>query len=245
MRKFDAAEIRETMGLPWVVLLVVASASGCQDGPMFALKKANPYYSSYEWAADEAIGPTDATREAELRELAGSIATMDPEDQRRWLGDLAKIMKYDPSPHMRCQAVHAAARATVPEALSVLTTGVEDDHVKVRIASCSALGSRQEPEATRLLAESVNSETNKDVRLAAIKSLGSHEGPQATDALKLALQEPELAYQHASIASLRKITGRDVGNQPEAWVALLESPEGSSGGTDRSPSWSERLGNFF
>lgn len=245
MRKFDAAEIRETIGPRWAVLLILASASGCQDGPMFALKQANPYYRSYEWAADEAIGPTDATREAELRQLGRSIASMKSDEQRRWVGDLAKIMEHDPSPHMRCQAVHAAALATVPEAMAVLRTGIEDDHVKVRIASCDALGARQDPEATRLLAESVNSETSKDVRLAAIKSLGSHEGPQATDALKLALQEPELAYQHASIASLRQITGRDAGDQPEAWIAMLESPAGSEGEANRSPSWSERLGSFF
>ncbi|WP_164102503.1 HEAT repeat domain-containing protein [Candidatus Laterigemmans baculatus] len=245
MRKFDAAELRETIGPSWVLMLIVAAASGCQDGPMFAIKKANPYYSSYEWAADEAIGPTDATREAELRELAGAIDDMSPAEQRRWLEHLANILQYDPSPHMRCQAVHAAALATVPEAISVLETGTQDDHAKVRIASCDALALRTETEATRLLAESVNSETNKDVRLAAIKSLGSHQGSQATDALKLALQEPELAYQHASIASLRQITGRDVGNEPEAWVAMLESPEGNSGDANRSPSWSERLGSFF
>lgn len=246
MRCFDASEIRGTVRSAAAVLLVLVCAAGCHDGPMFALKRINPYYTQYQWAADEALGPSDATRQAELDRVVDSIGSMNAAEQRRWVGELAKLVEHDASAHMRGQAVRAAGRSTVPEALTVIEAGMQDDHFKVRMIACTALASRADAEATRLLAESVSSETHKDVRLAAIKSLGAHRGPQATDALKLALQEPDLAYRHASIASLRQVTGRDVGSEPEAWLALLESPQRTDGGEPtRTATWRERLGSFF
>lgn len=244
MRCFDASEIGRAICSAGGALLVLACAAGCHDGPLFALKRINPYYTQYEWAADEALGPSDATRSAELDRVVASIESMSASEQRRWVGEMEKLVEHDASPHMRGQAVRAAGRASVPEALEVIKTGMKDDHFKVRMIACTALASRSEPEATRLLAECVSSDTSKDVRLAAIQSLGSHRGSQATDALKLALEESDLAYRHASIASLRQITGRDVGSEPEAWVALLETPQPASGDSGRS-TWRERLESFF
>lgn len=205
------------------------SLTGCHDGPMYALKQANPFYSLGQWKADERLGPTDATRANELQTLMAQIDSMSPADQQRWVGELGKIMEHDQSPYMRGLAVRTAGNASVSDSISVIEKGLEDDDFKVRMVAASALAGRQEPEAAELLAKTVNSESNKDVRLAAIKSLGTHRGQTVTDTLKLALKEPELAYRYAAIASLKDVTGKDAGMEPAAWIAMLDNqPTGSS-----------------
>ena len=219
--------------------------SGCHDGPMFALKQANPFYSMGQWKADQRLGPTDAKRAAELRKLVASIGSMSPEDQQTWVDQMAKIMEYDQSPYMRELAVRAAARANSPNAIAVIETGLDDDEFKIRMVAADSLAKRPEPKAVELLAKTVSSESNKDVRLAAIKSLGTHQGQQATDALKLALEEPDLAYRYATIASLRSVTGKDAGNEPAAWVAMLDSDANAGNGSTDDKSDSTNLLNKF
>lgn len=226
------------------LLVIVVASAGCHDGPMYALKQANPMYSVGQWGADERLGPTDAERAKELQSLMAQIDSMPPEQQGRWVGELAKVMEHDGSPYMRSLAVRAAGRSTVEEALTVIETGLDDDDFKVRMCAASALSGRQEPRAVDLLAETVNSDANKDVRLAAIKSLGTQSGSKVTDALKLALKEPELAYQYAAIASLKNVTGKDVGDQPKAWIAMLES-EGTGGVSDQPSGSNRNLTDLF
>lgn len=224
---------------------VAASIAGCHDGPMYALKQVNPYFTMKEWAEDERLGPTDATRAEELKRVVAGMSRWSEADQRRWLVELERIMEHDQSPFMRGLAVQAAASSRVSEATKLLERGVRDDDFKVRMITAKALGNRpQDPEATRLLAEVVNTETNKDVRLAAIKSLGRHSGPIATEALKSAVQETELAYQHAAASSLRAITGQQYGDEPEAWVAYLEN-QPVADTTSGNSSWTDRVRGWF
>jgi HEAT repeat protein len=232
-------------------LLVIAlgaglgPSSGCHDGPMYALKQANPFYVN-QWRADERLGPTDATRAAELQTLVAQIGAMPQAEQDRWIGELEKVMQYDKSPYMRELSIRAAGNAGTPKALAIIRTGLEDDDAKVRIFSASALASRREPEAIELLAKTVSDESNKDVRLEAIKSLGTHRGPRVVDALRLALEEPDLAYRHTAIVALRKSTGKDAGDDPAAWIAMLDSPDAPpTMEQPESESIARRIGNWF
>jgi hypothetical protein len=212
---------------------------------MYALKHVNPVFT-YQWAAHERLGPTDHKRAEALRQLVAEMPDMQAAEQQRWIPHLEQLMEFDESPHMRALAVQAAGGAKGADSLGVVRRGMEDDDAKVRMVAAKVLGDRAEPEAMRMLVETVNGEANKDVRLAAIKSLGNHRGEPVTDALKLALREPDLAYRHQSIASLRKVTGRDAGDNPEAWVAMLEhGPSEGEMEDDSSSSWSGRLRSFF
>ncbi|XZE56413.1 HEAT repeat domain-containing protein [Planctomycetaceae bacterium SH139] len=220
-------------------------AAGCHDGPMYALKQANPFFSMHQWPAAERLGPTDHQRAEELRTLVDRVEDMPPREQQRWMAELAKLMEHDDSPHMRGLAAQAAGKAQVSEALPIIRTALDDDDFKVRMIAARALETRREPAATEMLVAAVNSEANKDVRLAAIKSLGNHRGEPVTDALKLALQEPELAYRHTSIASLRQITGKDAGDSPEAWVAMLETGSTDAETEQQPTGWGARLRSLF
>ena len=83
-----------------VCLLGLASCmlSGCQDGPLYALKAANPYYVMGEWKRDEAIGVTDHERRKQLTILADTIDQLPAEKQRFWAGHLEKMIENDDSP---------------------------------------------------------------------------------------------------------------------------------------------------
>jgi len=200
-------------------------STGCKDGPMYALKHANPYFPMRQWASDEKIGVTDHERRGELQSLADTMPGLSVERQEFWTGHLQKIYEHDESPEMRRLAVLAAGKSSDPVVMSVIEKGLEDDVIKVRMEACRALGSRPDEAATSLLAATVGSSQNQDVRHAAIQALAQHTGKIASDSLKLALQDRDPATQSLVIGSLRQSTGKDYGSDPESWIAALEGKD--------------------
>ena len=207
--------------LPCILLLLVPAASlGCHDGPMYALKRVNPYFQR-QWAADEKLGVTDHQRMQNLRLLTASIHRMPAAEQASWTAHLQSVLEQDPSAEMRFQAVRTLQHVPGDAALQLIAGSLEDESVKVRMAACDVLGSRSEPQAAHLLAETVNSSVDADVRLAAVAALRGHRGAIVNDALKMTLESNDPALRHAAIESLRTITGQDLGNETEPWLAYL------------------------
>lgn len=216
--------IRSTICLVFtgVMLSVI---TGCQDGPLYALKHANPYFTMRQWKYDEQIGVTDHQRREELLSLVESMPTLPADRQQYWSGHLEQIFANDESPEMRRLAVLAAGKSQSPGMIQMIEKGLEDDNLKVRMEACRALGNRSEEEAARLLAATVGKSQDKDVRHAAITALASHPGQIAADSLKLALQERDPATRDLVIGSLRQSTGKDYGADPETWIAALNGKE--------------------
>lgn len=210
-----------------VVCLTVPTVGllgGCHDGPMYALKHANPYFTMSQWKKDEALGVTDHKRRQELQSLADSMVSIPEERQQEWTDHLQQIYENDPSPEMRRLAVLAAGRSKDATALELVAKGVKDDNVKVRMEACRALGERPEEKAAQLLAAVAGESQDQDVRHAAIAALGKHPGSVANNSLKLALQERDPATQDLVIATLRESTGKDLGDDPSVWIAALNEP---------------------
>jgi len=206
----------------WVALMASVAITGCQDGPMYALKSANPYFSMKMWKEDEAIGVTDHMRRIQLQQLATSIGDFEGPAQEEWLDDLNHLMDTDESSEMRRLAVLAAGNMDATEAFSILEKGLDDDSVKVRMEACRALGNHTRDENVLLLARAAGSETSIDVKHAAIKALQEQTSPQAVESLRLALSDRNPATQDLAIASLREATGKDYGDDPEIWIAALD-----------------------
>ena len=210
----------------WVLFTVVLGgllpATGCQDGPLYALKVANPYYSMKQWKEDEKYGLTDHVRRQEITKLVGSMPKLPKQRQAYWLGQLNQIMENDESPEMRRIAVMAAGQLNDPTADNIVREGLKDESVKVRLACCQTLGNRTDPEATRMLAETAGSATDQDVRQAAFAALGKHKGPVAIDALKIALEDRDPAMRGIVMSSLRTTTGKNYGNDPDVWIAAMQ-----------------------
>jgi hypothetical protein len=210
-----------------VLLAVVTSVTccaitGCQDGPLYALKAANPYFSLRQWKEDEAIGVTDHERRAQLQQLAAGIGDFDAPAQEEWLDDLNHLMDTDASPEMRRLAVLTAGNIDAPAAVKVLEKGLDDDSIKVRMEACRGLGNHNRDENVQLLAQTAGSETSVDVKHAAMKALQEQSSPQAVEALRLALADRNPATQNLAIASLRETTGKDYGDDPDTWIAALD-----------------------
>lgn len=197
---------------------------GCQDGPLYAIKAANPYFSIREWKADEELGVTDHTRRTELSRLASSIDSMSNERQTFWTQHLEKIMLNDKSSEMRRLAVNAAGKITAVSPMRIIDLGLEDENTKVRMEACRALGRRSEPEAASALAKTAGSETDEDVKHAALAALSNHKGAVAVQSLQTALNDRNPATQELVINSLKSVTGQDHGADPQKWIAALQAP---------------------
>ncbi|MFG0265441.1 MAG: HEAT repeat domain-containing protein [Rhodopirellula sp. JB055] len=201
---------------------VLVLCGGCHDGPMYALKHVNPYFTMRQWKADEAIGVTDHKRRQELQTLADSMIAMPADQQQTWTPHLEQIYENDPSAEMRRLAILAAGRSKAANTLDLVAKGLKDDNLKVRMESCRALGERPEEKAAQLLAAIAGESQDKDVRHAAIAALGKHPGDVSTNSLKLALRDRDPATQDLVIETLRESTGKDLGNDPAEWIAALD-----------------------
>ena len=221
--------------------LLCLCLAGCHDGPMYGLKAANPYFVYKEWGDDAAYGVTDHQRRQELQKLADSVAGLPTDRQQYWMRHLEQLMQHDPNPEMRRIAVQTAGRMTIPEAGAVIDRGLDDDVVKVRMEACRALAKRQDEDASRLLATVIGSDPDPDVKHAAMAALGDHRNRIASDALRLALRDRDPATQDLAMRSLRGVTGKDYGDNPDVWIAALDGNEVD----ERPQGWSDRLRNLF
>lgn len=202
--------------------LAACAVSGCQDGPLYALKEANPYYRMGEWKRDEAIGITDHQRRAQLSTLAESIGELPAERQQYWAEHLSKILEHDESPEMRRLVMRAAGRLQDSSALDLIKRGLDDDSIKVRMEACRSLGIRDGDDPARLLATVVGTETDQNVKHAALRALANHKSPIAINSLKIALADRDPATRHVAVQSLKGSTDKDYGDDPKVWIAALE-----------------------
>ena len=214
--------------LPALAAILLCCVCGCQDGPLYALKRANPYFTMREWKADRDIGVTDHERREQLHSLAGKIASMDGKDQQFWGTHLGRIVSNDPSPEMRRLAVLAASRTKTTNALEIIKKGLDDDSIKVQMEACHALGVRSEPEAAQLLAAKIGSTSELDVKHAAIAAIGKHPGDIPVGSLKIVLKDQNPATLNLAINSLKGVTGQDYGNDPKTWIAALDTSDPSA-----------------
>lgn len=223
------------------VAMTAFAVTGCQDGPMYALKVANPYYSWKEWGADEKIGVTDHVRRKQLAVLAETAGELSPEKQQFWAQQLDKLIESDQSPEMRRLAVRAASRMQVAGAMDMIEKGLDDASLKVRMEACHALGRRSGDDATRVLVATIGTETDLDVKHAALEALAKHDNPISRDALKLALSDRNPATRNLAIESLKGVTGQNYGDDPKVWIAALNGQEVEQA----TPRLAERIRGLF
>lgn len=68
-----------------------------------------------------------------------------------------------------------------------------------------------------LLGERFLKDAELDVRLSAIRTLGSLRDKAAIPTLAKALEDPDPAVQYRAVASLKQVSGRDLGDDVNAW----------------------------
>jgi HEAT repeat protein len=76
------------------------------------------------------------------------------------------------------------------------------------------------------LATRFQTDTDLDVRLRALKMLGELKDKEAIPVLARALEDGDPAVQYRAVASLKQVSGRDLGNDVNAWREWAADPEG-------------------
>jgi hypothetical protein len=220
--------------LPLVCTLLLAGASslllaGCAGNAMSGLAF---------WKADS--GPQVRTRAdqlKDLRELAKTLPASDTAKQEQVTLELSQTIRTENDTIVRAQILRTISVCSTVGAGRVLAAGLQDGDSNVRAAACEGIGRRGGPDAVPALAGVLRSDTDIDVRIAAARGLGDARGDAAVEALVAALEDPNPALQLRGVRSLEKITGRDFGDDVEAWRTFCQ------GGTPqlRSESVATRL----
>jgi len=225
------------------LMALLGSISGCIDGPLYSLKRANPYYQN-QWKKDSEIGPTFSERVTEMRSLQDQLASMSPDEQARYTKIASEVYQYESSPEMRREAVLALSKSPTPEAEATLIKACGDRVDKVRISACKSLKNRSSVEASKMLATMAQTEDVMSVRLAAIEALGTYKDNDSKAILRQSLDEKSPALQYQATVALREMTGRDFDGNVESWRQFLDAGGGpESDDQVRQASLPERMLN--
>ena len=90
--------------------------------------------------------------------------------------------------------------------------------------ACEVWRRRGGDEAVQLLAARYRTDSELDVRLRALRMLGELENKAASPVLAKALEDPDPAVQYRAVASLKKVSGRDLGDDVNKWRAWAADP---------------------
>jgi hypothetical protein len=212
---------------PWcsaaVLLVGVAILAGCSSWkPM-----------SFAGLDDKAVENREkygATADQRIKELEAEAKTAEAGPQHARLAftrTLVDTMLEEHDPRVRSAIVNLAAGFDTAAATAICTGGLNDPDERVRMAACSAWARRGGPEAVQLLAARSQADSELDVRLRAIRELGELKDKDAIPALAKALEDPDPAMQYRAVGSLKKVSGRDLGDDVNKWRAWAADPDGS------------------
>ncbi len=160
---------------------------------------------------------TPQDRADELAQLAKTAAAKNPEEQGRITAELAEEIRGEEDPVMRRHILRTLAVYPTPLSFAILTAGLQDTDLEVRRVACESLGKQGGPQAVGKLTGVATGDTDIDVRIAAIRALGQTHDKTAAAPLADALVDPDPAIQFRARESLRAISGRDFGNNVQAW----------------------------
>ena len=137
-------------------------------------------------------------------------------------------------PELRCRIVATAAEFDTPDADAICAGALQDPNERVRMAACTAWGRRGGPTAVERLSARYASDGDLGVRLRALTALGELDDKAAIAAVARALDDADPVVRKRAMQSLKRLSGRDLGDDVEAWRAWAAAP-------DRAPSrWSTR-----
>jgi HEAT repeat protein len=160
---------------------------------------------------------TPAMRVASIREIGARADDAASADQLSMCEELAQQIRTEPDPIVRRAIQESIAKFDAPLASAVLIAGLNDDDRDVRTACCRLLGNRKDPQAVQPLSRIVGAEADMEVRMAAIDALGKYESTDAVVGLAAAIKDRDPALQYAGVKAMKSASGKDLGNDVEAW----------------------------
>jgi HEAT repeat protein len=200
-----------------VLLALAATAAGCAGWRnRLDPKKVAAEREKYGATADQRISDLEAEA-ARAKKSAGA-------EQIVFTEALVAKLLGEHDPRVRAAILGIAAGFDTPSAVAICRGALEDPEAKVRMAACDAWRERGGPEAVTLLAARASGDSDIDVRLKAIRELGALGDAAAVPALARALEDPDPAVQYRAVSALKDCSGRDLGDDVNAWRAWATDP---------------------
>ncbi len=201
------------------VLLATLMLTGCASW--------NPWNRREKSVRDqEKYGFTADTRIKKLAERSKTVKSESAQNQQDFTQDLVRMMLEEHDPRVRSKILETAAEYDTAAATAICTGAMQDPNEVVRIRACNVWAKRGGAEAVQLLATRFQTDADLDVRLRALKMLGELKDKQAIPVLARALEDGDPAVQYRAVASLKQVSGRDLGNDVNAWREWAADPEG-------------------
>ena len=207
-----------------LVSVIAAWSAGCASWV--------PFVGSGHAARDQEIyGSTGDQRIATLVAEAKAARAAGPAGQEEFSRRLVSEMLGEHDPQVRRRILKVAADFDAPAAVAICKGALQDPDPEVRMEACSVWADRGGPEAVSLLAARATTDTELDVRLRALRMLGELGDERAVPVLAKALEDPDPAVQYRAVAALKRVSGRDLGDDVNKWREWAADPEGG-------PAWS-------
>jgi hypothetical protein len=170
-------------------------------------------------------GPVPVQRITAMQERAKKLAKAKPAEQEAFAAELARQMPNETDFNVRMAIITLMSHMDTPSSRAILYAGMKDPESEIRVACCESWSKHPSPETTRMLAEAMSGDTDLDVRMAAAKALSTAGDKEAVAALGRALDDSDPAMQFCAVASLKQVTGKDLGNDVGAWRQLAQQPD--------------------
>ena len=215
------------------VAACLLAALGCASG-----KPWTPFRDHEKAVRERAkYGPTADERIKQLTADAKQAQAAAAHQQREFTQTLVAAVLTEHDPRVRCEILEIAAGFDTPAATAICKGALEDPDERVRMAACSAWGKRGGPEAVQLLAARYQADAEFDVRLRALRELGTLGDKEAIPVLARALEDSDPAVQYRAVASLKKVSGRDLGNDVNKWREWAADPDGTAAEWSVAEAW--------
>ncbi|MEI6241518.1 MAG: HEAT repeat domain-containing protein [Planctomycetia bacterium] len=201
-----------------ITLAALAPAAvGCSGWlPWTASDKATKNAELYGPTANQRIKKLEA--DAKQAKADGSSHSVD------FTRQLAEQLLTEHDARVRCEIVAIAGEFDTASSLAICKGALQDPDERVRTRACEVWRKRGGAEAVQLLANRYRADRELDVRLRAIRMLGEMEDTGAIPVLAEALEDPDPAVQYRAVAALKQVSGRDLGNDVNAWREWAANP---------------------
>jgi hypothetical protein len=216
--------------------LMLATAAGCAELDFL------PSWVPFQGPASDTLPGVVAPRERieGLRKLSDEAASASPQRRQHVSEQLVASIRTERDPLIRLEIIRTLGKYPGAAADDILKRALADPDIQVRVTACEAWGRRGDTQSVELLSDMLKSDVDADVRMAAAKALGETKNPAATAPLGQALNDSDPALQYQAVLSLKKSTGKDLGDDVGRWQRYVKGEPPGPG-----PSLAERIRSWF
>ncbi|XZE20953.1 HEAT repeat domain-containing protein [Pirellulaceae bacterium SH449] len=199
--------------------------TGCADGPLYQMKKLNPWIVK-QWNEDKKRAEVFDDRIKQFDLLKAQIASYTPDEQARFINTLTQSSIDDTSPEIRRRVAMVLEEVpNDPRAIEGLAKLSRDGNEKVRMAVAKSLSKSDNSLSTQTLITMASSDKSQAVKLLAIESLGHHTDDEVKTFLASQLNDRSPAIQSSATVALKHHTGVDFRGDVAKWKQYMNGDD--------------------